>query len=86
MKAQMERIIVDRKIMVGKPIIKGTRIPVDAIIRRIADGMTISEILEDYPNLTKEDVEAALEYSAMVISGEDIVPVIKREKHAVSRR
>ncbi len=86
MKVHKERIIVDRKIMVGKPIIKGTRIPVDVIIRRIADGMTIDEILDEYPNLTKEDIEAALEYSAMVISGEDVVPVIKREKHAVSNR
>ncbi len=44
-----KKIVVDPKIMVGKPIIKGTRIPVDAIIQRIADGMSIKEILEDYP-------------------------------------
>jgi uncharacterized protein (DUF433 family) len=48
--------------MVGKPIIKGTRIPIDAIIRRLAEGMTINEILEDYPGLTREDIQAALEY------------------------
>ncbi len=82
----IERIVVDPKIMVGKPIIKGTRIPVDAIIMRIADGMTIDEILKDYPKLTRKDVEAALEYSAMVVRGEDIVPVIERERHAISRR
>jgi uncharacterized protein (DUF433 family) len=48
--------------MVGKPVIKVTRIHVDAIIRRLAEGMNIKEILEDYPNLTQEDFLAALEY------------------------
>ncbi|MHC1610901.1 MAG: DUF433 domain-containing protein [Candidatus Methanospirareceae archaeon] len=74
------RIVVDRGIMVGKPVIKGTRIPVDAILRRIAERMTVEEILEDYPNLTKEDIRAALEYSADVISGEDIMPLIPKKK------
>jgi uncharacterized protein (DUF433 family) len=50
--------------VVGKPVIKGTRVPVDAIIRRIAGGMTLKEILEDYPNLTEGDIKAALEYCA----------------------
>ena len=84
MKNFIDRIIVDEKIMVGKPIIKGTRIPVDAIVRRIAEGMTFSEIRKDFPNLAEGDIQAALEYSAMVISGEDIIPIIKRERNAVS--
>ncbi len=57
-----ERIIVNPAVMVGKPVIKGTRIPVDMIIRLIAQGMSVEELLEDYPNLTKEDIKAALEY------------------------
>ncbi|MHA1210227.1 MAG: DUF433 domain-containing protein [Candidatus Freyarchaeota archaeon] len=44
----MEEIVVDPKIMTGKPVIRGTRIPVDAILKRIADGMTVEEILEEY--------------------------------------
>ena len=48
--------------MVGKPVIKGTRIPVDAIIRRLAERVSIKEILEDYPNLTREDIQAALSW------------------------
>jgi uncharacterized protein (DUF433 family) len=81
------RIIVDPGIMVGKPIIKGTRIPVDAIITRIAEGMSIKEILEDYPNLTSDDVKAALEYTVDIIRGEDVMPLItKVEKHAFSSR
>ena len=72
-----ERIVVNPKVMVGKPVIKGTRIPVDAIIRRLAEGMSVKEILEDYPNLTEEDIKAALKYAAKVVSGEDVVPVVE---------
>lgn len=79
-----KRIVVDPNIMVGKPIIKGTRIPVDAIIKRIAEGMTIKEILEEYPNITRKDVKAALLYSMEVVRGEDIIPMVKRSrKHAI---
>jgi uncharacterized protein (DUF433 family) len=60
-----KRIVVDSDVMTGKPIIKGTRIPVDAIIRRLADNMTVEEILEDYPNLHPQDIKAALEYGQM---------------------
>ncbi|WP_456327748.1 DUF433 domain-containing protein [Archaeoglobus sp.] len=72
-----ERIVVDPKVMVGKPIIKGTRIPVDAIIRRLAEGMSIEEILKEYPNLTIEDIKSALRYAAKVVSGEDVIPLVK---------
>ena len=68
----MKRIIVDQKIMVGKPVIKGTRIPVDAILQRIAEGMTTEEILKEYQNITREDIKAALEYSASLVRGEGI--------------
>ncbi|UCF07201.1 MAG: DUF433 domain-containing protein [Thermoplasmata archaeon] len=74
-----DRIVVNPDIMVGKPIIKGTRIPVDAILRRIAEGLSIDEILEEYPNLTKEDIKAALIYSTEIVNGEDIIPVIEIE-------
>ena len=49
--------------MVGKPVIKGTRIPVDAIIRRLSEGLSFEEILEEYPSLTREDIKAALKYA-----------------------
>ena len=72
----LKRIVVNPKVMVGKPVIKGTRIPVDAIIRRLAGGMSLREILEEYPNLKKEDVKAALEYAARVLAGEEVVPIV----------
>ena len=72
-----ERIVVNPKIMVGKPIIKGTRIPVDAILKRLADGMSIRDILEEYPNITEEDIRAALTYVSEVIAGEQIIPMVE---------
>lgn len=74
------RIVVDPEVMVGKPIIKGTRIPVDAIIRAIAQGVSIQELLEDYPNLTREDIKASLEYAAELTEGEDIFPIIIKKE------
>ena len=73
-----ERIAVNPKVMVGKPVIKGTRIPVDAIIRRLAEGMSMKEILEEYPNLTEDDIKSALEYAAKVVSGEEVMPLVEK--------
>ena len=72
----LERIIVDPAIMGGKPVIKGTRIPVDLILRLLAQGTSLEDLVEDYPHLTKEDISAALLYGAEVISGEDIIDLV----------
>lgn len=66
------RIIVNPGIMAGKPVIKGTRIPVDLIIGLLAQGMTFQEILEDYPQLKKEDILIALKYVSEVVKGESV--------------
>ena len=52
------------KIMVGKPCIKGTRIPVDLILRKLAAGWQLADFLDAYPRITKEDIEACLLYAA----------------------
>ncbi len=59
-----ERIAVEPAIMAGKPVIKGTRITVEFILRKLGDGMTSEEILEDHPGLTLEDVLAAQAFAA----------------------
>ena len=82
----MKRIVVNPKVMVGKPVIKGTRITVEAIVGRVAEGMTFSEIIEDYPYVTKDDIKAALRYAESLVAGEEIFPVIIDNKHAISRR
>ncbi len=76
----LKRIIVDPEIMAGKPIIRGTRIPVDLIIRLLGQGMTMEQILEDYPHLSREDIQAALLYGAEVVGGEEVFPLIAGEK------
>lgn len=56
----LKRIVVDPEIMVGKPIIKGTRIPVELIIKLAGEGMSNEEILMEYPYLIEEDIKASL--------------------------
>ncbi len=62
MKNLIERIVIDPDVMVGKPIIKGTRITVELIIDLLSQGMTVPEILEDYPHLKSEDIYACLAF------------------------
>ncbi len=69
------RIVMNPAVMAGKPVIRGTRIPVDLIVRLVAQGISVKEILEDYPQLKKEDIKAALEYVADLVRGEDVYPV-----------
>lgn len=61
-----ERVTMNPDIMAGKPIIKGTRITVEIILRKLSEGMTMDELLEAYPHLTKDDILAALSYSGSV--------------------
>ena len=75
MEELMDRIIIDPEIMVGKPVIKGTRITVNLIIQLLANGATETEILEDYPDLKKEDIKAALLYASNCLDREEIIPV-----------
>ena len=71
----ISRIVVDTKVMAGKPVIKGTRVPVELIVRMVAQGISEKSILEEYPNLHQEDVRAALSYAADVVAHEDIFPL-----------
>lgn len=71
------RIVVNPQILVGKPVIEGTRIPVSLIVNLIANGYTVDRVVEAYPILTKEDVMTALEYAQAVLNREDIHPLIQ---------
>jgi len=74
MNAQLDRISVNPKVCFGKPCIKGTRIWVSLLLDKLAHGLTEEKLLEAYPQLTHEDVLAAIAYGAEV-SRERIVPV-----------
>ena len=58
-----ERITSDPKVMFGKPVIQGTRITVELILRKLGEGMTEQQILEHHPHLTVEDIRAAITYT-----------------------
>ena len=63
----LERITVDPKVMVGKPVIRGTRIPVSLILKMLGQGIPTEDVLREYPRLEKVDVEAAIAYAARVV-------------------
>jgi len=67
----MGRIVVDPKVRHGKPVIKGTRVSVDVILGSLAGGMSVEEVADEY-GITRDDVLAAIEYAAKLISMEEI--------------
>jgi len=64
----LKRVELDSSVMIGKPVIKGTRMPVDLIVEKIVIDETVPQLLDDYPFLKEEDVPAALLYSARSLS------------------
>ena len=67
-----DRIVVDPQICSGKPVIRGTRIMLKNILGMLAGGYTVERIVQAYPELTSEDVSAALEYAAQVVAEEQV--------------
>jgi uncharacterized protein (DUF433 family) len=67
------RIEIDPHVMLGKPVIRGTRIPVELVLRKLSEGMSEAEILQGYPRLMAEDIKAALAYAADSLAHEEIV-------------
>ncbi len=63
--------------MAGKPVIKGTRIPVEKIVKMVSDGVSNEEILKDYPHLSDIDIRSSLFYASKVLSREEVLPLIK---------
>jgi uncharacterized protein (DUF433 family) len=68
-----DRIEVNPSVMLGKPVIRGTRIPVELILRKLGDGATEADLLDGYPRLTREDIQAALGYAADSLAHETIL-------------
>ena len=69
-----DRIIVDPKILVGKPVIKGTRLAVEFIVDLMAQGWPENEIMRNYPGITHDDITACLNYAASILKAEKIYP------------
>jgi uncharacterized protein (DUF433 family) len=70
-----ERIVIDQKILVGKPVVKGTRLAVEFIVDLLAQGWTEEEVLRNYPRLTHDDIRACLGYASAVLHAEKVYPL-----------
>ena len=68
-----DRIEINPQVMIGKPVIRNTRIPVELIIRKLAEGATEADLLDAYPRLTREDIRAALAFAADWMAHESVV-------------
>ena len=72
----LERIVCDPKIMVGKPVIKGTRLSVDFILNLLAHGSATEDILDEYEGLTLEDIQACLLFASQSLSSTAFMPLV----------
>lgn len=68
-----DRIEINPQVMLGKPVIRGTRIPVELIVRKLSEGATETDLLDAYPRLTEADIKAALAFAADSLAHETIV-------------
>lgn len=68
-----DRIVIDPGIVLGKPVIKGTRITVELILRKLSEGMSIEQVIKAYPRLSKEDIYAALTFASDLIANEEVI-------------
>jgi uncharacterized protein (DUF433 family) len=73
METHHDRIEKKPDVMLGKPVIKGTRIPVELIIRKLGEGASIPDLLDAYPNIVEKDVHAALLYTAEYLRNETFI-------------
>lgn len=74
--ALLERISVDKRVMMGKRVIKGTRLTVEFILNLMAHGATIAEILDEYKGLTAEDIQACILFAQESLSRTEFMPLV----------
>ena len=68
-----DRIEIDPEVMVGKPVIKGTRLTVELILRKLGAGLSDAQIIEDHPRLTPEDIRAAQAFAADYLHNDEVI-------------
>ena len=68
-----DRVEINPRVMLGKPVIRGTRIPVELILRKLSEGASETDILDAYPRLAREDIHAAMRYAADSLAHEEVV-------------
>jgi uncharacterized protein (DUF433 family) len=73
--ALTDRIVVDSKILTGKPVVRGTRISVELVVELLAAGWSHAQILASYPHLTEEDIRSCLAYASELLREEKVYPL-----------
>ena len=68
-----QRVEIRPDVMLGKPVIRGTRVTVELLLRKLAEGMTQADLLDAYPRLTAADVQAAIQFAADTLAHEEVV-------------
>jgi uncharacterized protein (DUF433 family) len=76
------RIEINPKVMMGKPVIRGTRLTVELILRKLGDGATQADLIEAYPRLTRRDINAAIGYAANMLAHEETILLKPRSKRS----
>ena len=76
-KALLGRIVVDPKVMVGKPVIKGTRLTVQHILRLLAEGEIVQNILDEYEGLSQEDIQACFLFATEALENDTFFPLVQ---------
>jgi uncharacterized protein (DUF433 family) len=77
-----DRIEINPKVMMGKPVVRGTRIPIELILRKLSEGATEDDLLEAYPRLRVEDIHAAIGFAADTLAHEETIIVAPPKKRA----
>jgi len=77
-----DRIEINPNVMLGKPVIRGTRVTVELILRKLSEGATVADLLDAYPRLTPDDVQAAIGYAADTVAHEETVVLERSRKRA----
>jgi len=77
-----DRIEVNPRVMMGKPVIRGTRIPVELLLRKLSEGASEADLFDAYPGLTRDDIHAAMRYAADTLAHEEVVFIEKNPIHS----
>ena len=80
------RIEVNPKVMLGKPVIRGTRIPVELILRKLSEGATEEDLRSAYPRLTRADIQAAIGYAADSVAHEETIVLTATKPRSKAKR
>ena len=73
--SRLERITTDPTVCHGQPVVRGLRYPVQVLLELLGSGMTVEEVVEDHPDLEREDLLAALEFAALTVGGQQVHPL-----------